>query len=84
VPGDLRSAPVRLRSVAAVDRERVRQWLRDLDSDKFAVRQKAHAELERHVAGPGAVRLLEALAGGAAESRQTREAAAVRDRLRKR
>jgi len=124
----------RLRPAVAVDRERVRQLLRDLESDKFAVRQKANAELDQlgdriestlqeawkanrplesrrrlemllgkldspgperlrwvrslevleRAGGPEAVRLLETLAGGAAESHQSREATVVGSRLRKR
>jgi RNA polymerase sigma factor (sigma-70 family) len=124
----------RMRPAAAVDRERVRQLLRDLDSDKFAVRRKANAELEQlgdriestlreawkaerplesrrrlemllgkldnagpersrwvrslevleRVGGPEAAQLLATLAGGAAESRQTREAGVVGERMRKR
>jgi RNA polymerase sigma factor (sigma-70 family) len=124
----------RLRPAVAVDRERVEQLLRDLDSDKFAVRRQANAELEQlgdriestlheawkaerplesrrrlemllgkldipgperlrwvrslevleGVRGPEAMRLIATLAGGAAESRQTREARVVGERMRNR
>jgi WD40 repeat protein len=39
----------RLRPAAGVDEKAVRGWLRDLDSDTFAVREKAAAELEAAV-----------------------------------
>ncbi len=37
----------RLRPVAPVDEERVQQWIADLDSDQFAVREKATSELKK-------------------------------------
>jgi WD40 repeat protein len=39
----------RLRPAAGVDEKAVRGWLRDLDSDTFAVREKAAADLESAV-----------------------------------
>ena len=46
----VRSIPylrTRLRPVAPVDEKRVRKWIADLDSNQFAVRKKATAELEK-------------------------------------
>jgi RNA polymerase sigma factor (sigma-70 family) len=38
----------RLHAVAPVDEKRLQQWIADLDNEKFAVREKAASELEKH------------------------------------
>jgi RNA polymerase sigma factor (sigma-70 family) len=123
-----------LKPASDAGQRRIRQLIADLDSPRFAVRQKATTELEKkvedvepllrkalqeaavlevkkrlegilaHLGNPGpdrlrqaravevleivatpeAIQLLDELAGGAASARLTRDAAAARDRLRKR
>jgi hypothetical protein len=47
---------MRLRAVAPAEEKQLRQWIADLDSDQFAVREKATAELEK--LGPASLHAL--------------------------